>query len=369
MVVCLDFKLPPPVLLKAERSPEARKDADKRRETILSVLKEAHGLEPTTERMFHEIAYIKQKCGVLLLAEFLSLPREGDKRQFPTELLATERALIEGSLDPRVVISLFGGFEEELREGRSGVWVYGGIREIIDVLLNDRRSQKQPEEGSSDLDEPQWDGRRDLLLLLRRYLSAWRQKKGFGSVSQADEKEVFWTIDAALLRCLLTLEAIRSPSALQHMAGEVDVRAELYKMVDYPSSVECFDRCVYLLETFKRLYVLSILYQSRKMSREVLETWRRILEAGDDKIMAEFGEGENKIAEYLLGKKDKELVKEYGLWLAKRNHKLGIKVFTDERSRVKWTVEEVLEMVREHAPDTLRTYVEYLVMEKKVYTP
>jgi len=367
MVVRLDSRLPSPVLLPPRgTSPEAKKEADKRRATILSVLKDVHGLEPTTERMFHEIAYIKQKCGVLLLTEFLSLPREEDKRQFPTELLATERALIDGSLDPRIVVSLFSGFEEELREGKNGVWVYGGIKTVIDMILVDRRSQEQPNRDADDKKEPEWNGRRDLLLLLRRYLSAWRQKKGFGSVSQADEKEVFWTIDAALMRCLLLLEATRSPSALQHMAGEVDVRQELYKICDYPSSVECFDRCVYLLERFKRLYVLSILYQSKKMSRDVLETWKRLFESGDEKALAEFGEGEDRIADYLLAKKDRELVKEYGLWLAKRNQKLGIKVFADERARVKWDVQEVLEMFKEYAPVALRGYVEHLVVEQKV---
>lgn len=369
MAVQLDSRLPIPLLASKESTPGTRKEADKRRAAILSVLKAVHGLEPTTERMFHEIAYIKQKCGILLLAEFLNLPREEDKRQFPTELLATELALIDGSLDPRIVVSLFSGFEEELREGTIGVWVYGGIKEVIDAVLSNRRLQEQPRQSYDEGKEPEWSGRRDLLLLLRRYLSAWRQKKGFGSVSQADEKEVFWTIDAALMRCLLLLEATRSPSAQQHMAGEVDVRQELYKICDYPSSVECFDRCVYLLEKFKRLYVLSILYQSRKMSREVLETWKRLFESGDEKALAEFGEGEDRIADYLLSKKDRELVREYGLWLANRNQKLGIKVFADERARVKWDVQEVLDMFKEHAPIALKGYVEFLVVEQKVSPP
>ncbi|KAI5810256.1 hypothetical protein DFH27DRAFT_538765 [Peziza echinospora] len=374
MAVKLDSRLPSPVTISPDGSDltpediaEAREAADRRRAIILSVLKEVHGLEPTTERMFHEIAYIKQKCGILLLAEFLRLPREEDQRQFPTELLATEKALIEGSLDPRVVVSLFSGFEEELREGKTGVWVYGGVRDAIEALLEDRR-QNKGDSSESDDKKLKWNGRRDILLLLRRYLSAWRQKKGFGSVSQADEKEVFWTIDAALMRCLLTLEATRSPSASRHMAGEVDVRTELYKMVDFPPTIECFDRCVYLLRKFRRLYVLSILYQSKRMSREVLETWKELFESGDEKMMEEFGEGEEKIAEYLLGKKDRDLIREYGIWLAKRNYKLGIKVFADERARVQWDVNEVLEILKEHAPDALRGFVEYLVVEKKNFT-
>lgn len=367
MVTQLDSRLPQLVLpLSSESTAVAKREAEKRRSTILSLLKDVHDLEPSTERMFHEIAYLKQKCGVLLLAEFLSLTREEDKTQFPTELLATERALIEGSLDPRIVVSLFSGFEDELREGKCGVWVYCGVKEIVNFVLKERKGQEYSEGDQDEAKEPQWEGRRDLLLLLRRYLSAWRQKKGFGSVSQLDEKEVFWTIDAALMRCLLLLESTRSPSALQHMAGEADVRQELYKMCDYPSSVECFDRCVYLLKRFKRLYVLSILYQSKKMSREVLETWKKLLESGDEKVMAEFGDGEEKVADYLLSKKDRELVKEYGLWLANRNSRLGVKVFADERARVKWEVQEVLDMLREHAPGALKNYLEHLVIERKV---
>lgn len=367
MVTQLDSRLPRLIMpLSSESTTEAKQEAEKRRSTILSVLKDVHDLEPSTERMFHEIAYLKQKCGVLLLAEFLSLSREEDKTQFPTELLATERALIEGSLDPRIVVSLFSGFEDELREGKYGVWVYCGVKEVVNIVLKEREGQEHLKGGEDETKEPQWNGRRDLLLLLRRYLSAWRQKKGFGSVSQLDEKEVFWTIDAALMRCLLLLESTRSPSALQHMAGEADVRQELYDMCDYPSSVECFDRCVYLLQRFKRLYVLSILYQSKKMSREVLETWKKLFESGDERVMAEFGDGEDKVADYLLSKKDRELVKEYGLWLANRNSRLGVKVFADERARVKWEVQEVLDMLSEHAPDALRIYLEHLVIERKV---
>lgn len=365
LVVRLDSRLPPVAITHLHsNSAEAKQQRDKRRATILSVLKAVHNLVPNTELMFHEIAYIKQKCGILLLAEFLGLPREEDKRQFPVELLATENALIEGGLDPRVVVSLFPGFGQELQTGKNGVWLYAGVREVVNQLLTERANEAQQTPDTTQSTE--WAGRRDILLLLRRYLSAWRQKKGFGSVSQADEKEVFWTIDAALMRCLLTIEATRSPSTTQHMAGEADVRTELYTMVDYPPSIECFDRCVVLLEQFKRLYVLSILYQSRRMSREVLQTWVRLLESGDEKIMAEFGEGENKIADYLLVKKDKDLVREYGIWLAKRNHKLGIRVFTDEKARVKWEVAEVVEIFREHAPDAMKEFVEYLIFQKKV---
>ena len=44
----------------------------------------------------------------------------------------------------------------------------------------------------------------------------------------------------------------------------------------------CFERAVELFEQHQRLYMLSRLYQSRKMVSQVLATWKRILEGEED---------------------------------------------------------------------------------------
>ena len=99
------------------------------------------------------------------------------------------------------------------------------------------------------------------------------------------------------------------------------------------------------------------------MYRNVLGTWRRILDGED--TMREFEQGEERVKNYLLKLKEPELVEDFGCWLAARNTQLGIQVFAAEEAKVKFDPSKVLEMFREHAPNAVRPYVEYLVVEKK----
>ncbi|KAG0633562.1 hypothetical protein HOY80DRAFT_991005 [Tuber brumale] len=311
---------------------------------ILETLRKIDAIEPTTERGFHEVSYIRQKCGILLLGELLRLETlEGTDIQ-PDEIILSEEALIESAVDPRVVLAMFGGgFIEDIVLGKGGVWAYGGIKLVFDEICAQRAERQE-------------GYRRDILLLLKRYLAVWRRKKGFGSI--ADEKEVFATVDVALIRVLLMLD---SPEYLLQkgftMVSEGNARGELYALVD--QDVDEFEAISNLLRSFGRLYVLSILLQNRKMYREVLVTWKRILEEGD--TAGEFEDGEEKVRNYLLKLKDRSLVEEFGKWLATRNPKLGTQVFSDDKAKAKFDPEKVLEVLKEHAPAAVRIYVSQLV--------
>ena len=69
-------------------------------------------------------------------------------------------------------------------------------------------------------------------------------------------------MDAALLHILLHQDR-PNPARIS------TVRDELNGVVD--SGVDCFDRAISLLVEYHRLYVLSRLYQQRKMAGKVLE--------------------------------------------------------------------------------------------------
>lgn len=334
----------PLVLLLDSRLPATKSGTPKTRiRDILRTLRKANTVEPSTERGFHEVAYVRQKCGLLLLGELLQLETIEEADIQPDEIILAEEALIESAIDPRVVLAIFGdGFVEDIVLGKGGVWVYGGIRLVFgEICAGIRR-------GSC---------RRDALLLLKRYLAVWRRKRGFGSI--ADEKEVFATVDVALIRVLLILD---SPEYLSQkgstLVPEGNVRAELYTLVD--RDVEDFDRISSLLQSFGRLYVLSILLQNRKMYREVLVTWKRILEEEGD-TTGEFEDGEGKVKNYLLKLKDRPLVEEFGKWLVARNTKLGVQVFSDDKAKARFEPEKVLEILRENAPSAVRSYVNQLV--------
>jgi hypothetical protein len=312
---------------------------------VLHVLEEVQSIEPTTETGFHETSFVRQKCGLLVLGELLRITQRQTADLSAREILIVEAALMES--DPRFIVALFGNaFEEDVVEGDGGVWVYGGIREVFGTL-----------KASSEVGQT---FTREVLLLLKRYLGAWRSKKGFGSVAHG--KDIFHTVDASLLRVLLMLD---SPEYLvekgKTVVPEGDIRAELYAFID--SGVENFNGAVHVLKFFGRLYVLSILYSRAKKYRDVLNTWRQILEEGDSS--KEFLDGEEKIKNYLIKLKDPGLVEEFGCWLAARNSKLGVEVFADETARVKFHPPRVFDMLRRNAPGAIRSYVEYLVDEKK----
>jgi len=194
-----------------------------------------------------------------------------------------------------------------------------------------------------------------VLQFLRRFLAAWRKKKGFGSIPE----EVFRTVDASLLLVLLELDQ-DTPKGRTGKTGTI--RKELYDLVD--NGVDCFERAVDLLETYRRLFVLSRLYQHRKMAADVLATWRRIIEGEEDRG-GELGDGEQRVRGYLTNISSQALVQEYGVWLATRNPKLGVQVFADDKGKApKFEPTQVVAILKEEAPDAVKYYLEHLVFGK-----
>jgi hypothetical protein len=193
------------------------------------------------------------------------------------------------------------------------------------------------------------------LQFLRKYLSACRKRKGFGSTSY--DAGAFKSVDAALLLVLLQLDESSASGAVKSRS----VRSELYGLVD--NNIDCFDRAITLLEQHSRLFVLSRLYQSKKMSGEVLATWRRILE-GETDAGGELVDGEQRVRDYLAIIRNQALIQQYGVWLASRNPKLGVTIFADDRSHVKFEPAQVVAILREGAPGAVKEYLEYLVFSK-----
>ena len=319
------------------------------RRKIVTVLNSIRGQEAKTEAEYLSLAYIRQKASLLLFLDLMYAIMD-DQPVTLEDQRWTEEALIDGGLDPRVILATFPPFREEVVEGRMGIWLHGGIKATAETFLAlDRR---QGDLGES-MDVPV-----HLLLLLQRYFTAWRRKKGFGSV--ADEHEVSQTVDAALLRILLQLD---SPTISETLQSPSSVRAELHALVD--QGVDCLDRAVTLLEASHRLYVLSRLYHSQRMAAKVLATWKRILEGARDDG-GEFADGEHEIRRYLTKLRDPALVEEYGTWLAGRNAHLGVQVFADEKSRVRFEPVRVIQLLKDRAPDAVKEYLEYLVFAKRV---
>lgn len=321
------------------RSPEERAE-------LLAILGSIKGRDAKTELEFMTFRYIRQRAGILLFASFL----QSQEAPFTeSELRAMEEVLLEGGLDPRVALALIPPLRNEIVESRRGIWIYGGVKNTVESCIRADQSGESIQPLSSLGTE--------VLLFLRRFLTAWRGNKDFGSIS--DKSQVFRTVDAALLLVLLELDQ-SSPKGLATKSGSV--RSSLYDLVD--SGVDCFDRAVDLLETYHRLYVLSRLYLSRKLSADVLGTWRRIIE-GERDDGGELQDGEQRLRRHLSEVSNQALVQEYGVWLAARNPQLGVQVFADDKGRApKFEPAQIIALLRDQAPDAVKYYLEYLVFSK-----
>ncbi|KAL6879726.1 vacuolar sorting protein [Trichoderma longibrachiatum] len=341
LIVQLDKRLEAASLLQQSEG----KEIDKR--AIIMALSSIRDREPKTELEFTTFGYVQQKAGVLLLINLLLSSSDGEVSD--EELAALQEVLVESKLDPRVVLSLIPGVRNEIIEGRKGIWIHGGVKESPEAFLASPAFLELSQGGIRGL-------QLKILQILRRYLQAWRKMKGFGSVSV--EAEVFRTVDAALLLVLLELDR-HSPKGLGKGGA---VRAELGALVD--GGMECFDRAVSLLESYHRFFALSRLYQSRKMSADVLATWKRVLEGEEDDAQ-ELVDGEQRVREYLSKLSNQALVQEYGLWLANRNPKLGVQVFADDKGKSpKFEPTRAVELLRAEAPGAVKYYLEHLVFDK-----
>ncbi|KAI2471887.1 hypothetical protein F4781DRAFT_62311 [Annulohypoxylon bovei var. microspora] len=338
-----------PLILRLDAQLEATvtipNQASALRQNLFTILNSFRGQDATSELEFLTFSYIRQRAGILLLTSFL---KSEDTPFSESELRAMEEILVDSLLDPRVVLSLIRGVRNEVIETKRGIWIFGGVKLTAEEYISSRDFDKDNSTLNA-LSQP-------VLHFLRRFLSAWRRKKGFGSIP--DENEVFRTVDAALLAVLLELDQHSTSGP----AKARSVRAELYELVD--TGVDCFNRAETLVESYHRLYVLSRLYQSRKMVADVLATWKRIIE-GERDDGGELTDGEQRVREYLSKISNQALVQEYGIWLANRNPKLGVQIFAEDKGRApKFEPSQVVQLLREEAPDAVKYYLEYLVFGK-----
>lgn len=316
------------------------------RDFVVEFIRSIKNTEPRTEAEFLGLGYIRQKAGLLLFADLLSL--KADHRT-DAEIQATEEVLVESNLDPRLILLLIPFLRDEVLQGKQGIWVHNGLGRVAEFYLEHLSESKivprVPENS--------------VLELIKRYLFAWQRKRGYGSVT--DETFVFDSVDAALLHLLLE----RDVMAIHTSRPSANTRTELDRLVD--GWTGNFERAVSLLEQYNRLFLLSRLYQSQKMAGKVLKTWRRIVEGEKDAVQDVTVSGvETHVRKYLVKIRDVQLVEEYGSWLAARNPNLGIQVFSDEGSRVKLDPHEIVQMLKRRAPNAVQDYLEHLVFSRNV---
>lgn len=328
-------------------SPGGKKTVD--RAMVMSLVRRTRNIEPKSESEAFGLKYIRQKTSLLLLADLLSAEHE---LQLERAARLVEGVLLAGDLDPRIVLLLLPLLRSEVLPGPQGIWVHGGLTDIAEYYINPSEESESESRTPHHMDDA-------ILDMIKRYLFTWQKKRGYGSVT--DETYVFDSVDAALLQLLLHLDYKTISGSRSHPS----VRSELNKVVDTWKGN--FSRAVSLLERHNRLFVLSRLYQSRKMARYVLGTWKRIAEGEkDDGTEMSTADIEIQVRRYLVKIRDAQLVEEYGSWLAARNPELGVQVFSDDNSRVKLEPAQVIKLFKKRAPKAVQEYLEHLVFAKNV---
>ena len=318
------------------------------RDTITDLMLSIQDIEPKNEAEFISLNYVKQKASILLYGDLLSAPLEDPEDSVITH---TEQALLNGNLDPRLALLFIPFLRCEVLQGPQGIWIHAGLASPVTNYID------QVERASGENPEPTIHS--SILNMIKRFLFSWQQKRGYGSIT--DENYILDSTDAALLHLLLEQDA--QMSATQRATSQT--RTELNRLVDNWKGN--FERAVLLLEQYKRLYILSRLYQSQKMSRNVLKTWQRIingeLDSGGELNALSV---ETQMRKYLVKIKDPQLIEEYGSWLAGRNPELAIQVFADPSSRVRLEPADVVALLKKRAPNAVQFYLEYLVFSRNV---
>ncbi|KAJ5224597.1 uncharacterized protein N7469_008100, partial [Penicillium citrinum] len=334
------------VLQKAQQT-DASGHTLLQRGAVIDLMFSIQDAEPKNESEFIGLGYIKQKSSLMLFGDLLSMhpDHRGD-----AVIQNTEHAILAGNLDPRLALLFIPLLRSEVLQGPQGIWIHAGLASVTEQYLEQVSSTSDPSVGPAAVHSP-------VLNMVKRFLFSWQQKRGYGSIT--DETYVLDSTDAALLRLLLEQDAHLDPE----QRASSRIRTELNRLVDGWKGN--FDRAVVLLEQYKRLYILSRLYQSQKMSRNVLRTWRRIIDGEKDaggELSA--ASSETQMRKYLVKIKDVQLVEEYGSWLAGRNPSLGVQVFADSTSRVQLEPTDVVTLLKERAPNAVQHYLEFLVFTK-----
>lgn len=298
---------------------------------------------------FLGVRYIRQKASLMLFYDLLKQTSSGIM-SYERDRGVTEKILAEGDIDPRIIIASIDQLRGDIKiDSNEGLWIQNGLQEVWNKF-----DHSKPMQPSMETRNVSWE---NLLHVVKRYLMHWRRKKGYASV--ADDRTLFQSVDTALLQILLMLDMNNPPGR----AVKGSVRSELNALVD--EGVDDFERAAELLEQYQRLYTLSRLHQSRRQYAKVLGTWRRIVD-GDPDMSGELGNGEEEIRDYLILRKDRALVLEYGTWLALRNPRLGVQIFADPKSHIKFEPREVVDLLKARAPNAVKEYLELLVFGNNV---
>ena len=99
------------------------------RDAVVDLLNSIKATDPTTEAEFYGLEYIKQKAGLILIADLLAMDPQNRSE---STLRVTEEVLVESNLDPRLILFMVPFLAEEVLQTKDGIWVHRGLAREAD---------------------------------------------------------------------------------------------------------------------------------------------------------------------------------------------------------------------------------------------
>ena len=313
-------------------------------EKIDEVLEEMGTLEISTERAVVELEYLNMLVGMgyLLYQDFSS---------------ATD-SWLDGSLDPRLVVYIY-----DASSVVGDLWIFNGIYIILNRIVEKYSKEIAVDKTTGNiLSSPtKKDLKRAKLMIAKdqiesrqfyqHFLKEWLEKRDLESIT--DKKNVFKTIEKAYLRLILKLD-------LENAVGKKEVYSFIKNEV-----LESEEDAIETLTASNRYYGLFLLYKKRGLFEKVCEIWKKSLvgEIEDP----DFQGTEEQFGEYVTKHCHGQVLWDYGMWLANRNPKAGLKIFTKPNSEFK-DIELMNSFKKLENPQVWRDFLRILVYEKKDYS-
>lgn len=245
------------------------------------------------------------------------------------------------SLDPRILLFLVGS-----KDIVGDIWVPNGVLPVVDKIKQDFK--KLP----FHLNEK-------FLEFYYQFISRWLKKKQATEIT-GDVRDKYASLELSKLRLLLDPIFRRGKLAL--------VGNELNNMIDQELTVS-YPQCIEIFEEYERYFDLSRLYRHKNIPEKVLSVWKKLLskDPSDKKYTDDrFISGEDRMCRYLADLDDEDLVWTNGIWLIKHFPNVGIKLFMNPDTKIKFDDAKVVDELRKLDDDEpWRRFLKYLVYEKK----
>ncbi|TXT15581.1 hypothetical protein VHUM_00084 [Vanrija humicola] len=260
--------------------------------------------------------------------------------------------LLRGKIDPRLIVRLYPAYRGKLIGTAEEVEVFDGIKPIFEnmgtieeIVADFLRRNYESNESPPPNDELQLALLDNAQAMLGDFLRKTRTSRRKGGGSRGlDSRKIDIVIDTVLAKYL----------------ADSGTTSELLALLGGPNDVSLSE-----LEPFlaKRKYILCTILREQGQFDRVLELLKEIAEDPTPDPLCPDPVGE--LVQQLDMMEDAEVLRNYAVWLAKRDPKRAISLIIAKDSKVKFDEAQLVEEIRGIDTDAANRYLEHVVVDKR----